>query len=65
MNNEHAWADDHNNICLTADYLVNSLGYKAENLLHFIEKPWHYKEQYEAALKDYNDEIAAEKFAKV
>jgi hypothetical protein len=50
---EPHWSDDHSNIVLTASYLVYSEGFSAENLFHFIEKPWHYDAEYEAAQAEY------------
>lgn len=43
------WTDDHENICLTAKYLVRTEGYSAEDLLNFIEKPWRYENEYNEA----------------
>lgn len=50
------WSDSHDNIVMTASYLVHSAGFSAENLLHFIEKPWHYDAEYEAAQAEYEAE---------
>lgn len=44
------WFESHDNRVLTASYMVD-VGATTEELLHFIEKPWDYGDEYRLALE--------------
>tara|TARA_R110000824_G_scaffold12395_3_gene54362 strand:- start:13187 stop:13453 length:267 start_codon:yes stop_codon:yes gene_type:complete len=41
-----SWLDDYENIHTLASFLANEKGYSMDNILHFLEKPWHYTQEY-------------------
>ena len=47
MNRNSDWYDYYENIHTLASFLANEKGYSMDNLLHFLEKPWHYTSEYE------------------
>ena len=44
---KYSWLNDYENIHTLARFLANEKGYSMDNLLHFLEKPWHYTSEYE------------------
>ena len=55
------WHEYHDDVSLTADYLVRTEGYTAEQLLRFIEKPWNYTTEHDLAVEQRDNELAAER----
>lgn len=53
---KNAWANDHDNLVLVAEHMRDR-GAPADAIVHFIGKPWHYRELYLEALKANQREI--------
>jgi hypothetical protein len=48
------WHTDYWNVVMVAQYLVQEKFWDADELIHFIEKPWHYDEMYDEAENFYD-----------
>ena len=41
-----SWLDDYENIHTLARFLAEEKGFSMDNILYFLEKPWHYSKEY-------------------